>query len=61
LHPRQAIQYLFSADDPDPVDFSMTPMYCRVDFVNPVIGKALVNLVSDWHGGLRRPVIVSPW
>src|SRR5215468_7990122 len=40
LHPRQALQYLFNSDTlEDPHDLSMTPMYCRVDFVNPIIGK----------------------
>jgi hypothetical protein len=58
--PRDALAMMFSAQaDDDKIDLAMMPAYCRVDFVNPIIGKELINLVSDWSSGLKRPVVAS--
>ncbi|QHI69915.1 hypothetical protein [Tichowtungia aerotolerans] len=32
----------------------MSPVYCRVDFINQSLGQELVNLVNDWYKGKRK-------
>jgi hypothetical protein len=52
---------LSQSDEPDdPHDLAFAPMYCRADFVSPILGKELLNIVKDWHKGLKRPMGVSP-
>ncbi|QDF37809.1 hypothetical protein FJN17_09610 [Bradyrhizobium symbiodeficiens] len=59
---KDTLRKLFSqTDEPDdPHDLAFAPMYCRADFVSPILGKELLNLVKDWHKGLKRPMGVSP-
>lgn len=35
-------------------------MYCRADYINPTLGKELINIVREWHKGLKRPMTALP-
>lgn len=61
--PAQLMQWLLSQaeQDRDPFELALSPMYCRVDFINPILGAELINLVSDWHASLKRPIHVPAW
>lgn len=63
LNPGEALALMFSKqpEDHEKLELASMPAYCRVDFVNPMLGRELINLVSEWHEGLKRPIIVSPW
>jgi len=32
----------------------MSPVYCRVDFINQSLGQELVNIVNEWYQGQRK-------
>lgn len=58
---KETLRRIFSdtSNDDDPHDMTLAPMYCRADFISPILGKELINIVKDWHKGLKRPIAVS--
>lgn len=52
LPPKDAIQLLFSADNPDELMQLSSPSMCRVDFVNSVLAEELLTLTERWHDNL---------
>lgn len=50
--PRDAIQLLFAADNPDELMQLSSPSMCRVDFVNSTLAEELLGIVERWHDGL---------
>lgn len=52
---------LLADDEKDPHDLVFAAMYCRVDFINPILGSELIDIVREWHKGLRRPKLIAPW
>jgi len=32
----------------------MSPVYCRVDFINQSLGQELINLANEWYQGKRK-------
>lgn len=36
-------------DKIEEIDIEASPVYCRVDFINQVLGQELIQLVADWY------------
>ena len=52
IPPKDAIQLLLSADNPDELMQLSSPSMCRVDFVNSVLAEELLTLIERWHSSL---------
>jgi hypothetical protein len=56
-NPRDLMHALFSKD-PEEIDkFSslVSPITCRVDFINALLAQELVNRVGEWHKARQKP------
>jgi uncharacterized protein YlzI (FlbEa/FlbD family) len=53
IPPRDMIQLILTSDDITQLIEAKTPSVCKVDFVNNIIAIELLNIVSNWHEGLR--------
>ena len=60
LPPKDAIQLLFSADNPDELMQLSSPSMCRVDFVNSMLAEELLGIVERWHDALMHAPTQSP-
>jgi hypothetical protein len=60
MPPKDAIQLLFSADDPDELMQLNSPSMCRVDFVNSVLAEELLTLIERWHTALHAAPDQNP-
>ena len=55
------MQYLRAAlsnnrDDVEQIEIKMAPIVCEVDYVDGLLSRELIHLVSEWHKALRsRP------
>lgn len=60
MKPGKILQMLASgnSDEFDKVDVMTAPAFCRVDFINAQISKELINEVSDWFKGRRKPALI---
>lgn len=52
MPPKDAIQLLFSAEDPEELMQMSAPSICKVDFVNSHLAEELLTKVEKWHEGL---------
>ncbi|KZN58424.1 hypothetical protein N474_25585 [Pseudoalteromonas luteoviolacea CPMOR-2] len=48
-----------SSDKFEEMDSLASPIMCRVDFVNTLISKELINVVTDWQKKLSEPEILN--
>jgi|GEM_PF-6169784 len=51
------LQAIFSKnpDDLDDADQDMSPMFCRVDFINAILSEEILNIIDSWHKTLKKP------
>jgi len=59
--PKDALQLLMSADNPDELMQLSSPSLCRVDFVNSMLAEELLDLVEKWHGALLSAPRQNPF
>lgn len=58
--PKDAIQMLLSADNPDELMQLSSPSMCRVDFVNSTLAEELLGIVERWHDALLHAPTQNP-
>lgn len=60
-HPMQFLRAALSRDreDAERIEIQMAPVVCEVDYVDRLLSRELVQIVSEWHGALRRPAPLS--
>lgn len=60
LKPGKVLQMLASgnSDEFDQLDMFASPAFCRVDFINALLSRELVNLISEWYAGRKSPVMI---
>ncbi|MDD5766355.1 MAG: hypothetical protein PHW79_08955 [Candidatus Marinimicrobia bacterium] len=46
--------FLSKAGSFEEIEKEVSPVYCRVDFINQSLGQELVKIVSDWHAGRKK-------
>ncbi len=59
--PKDALQLLMSADNPDELMQLSSPSLCRVDFVNSMLAEELLDLVEKWHASLLSAPRQNPF
>lgn len=61
MHPMQVLRAALSSDrdDAERLEIKMAPVVCEVDYVDGLLSRELVQLVGQWHEGLRRPAPLS--
>ena len=61
MRPIQMLEYVFSpnASDADRLVLEASPAFCRVDFINHLLGQEVVNLIDSWYEARRKSVVVS--
>lgn len=47
-----------NSDDFNDADILTAPAFCRIDFMNEQISKELINEVSDWFKGRKKPLLM---
>ena len=57
LKPVHLLRQVFSEDrdDDETIELKFYPIVCRVDFINHVLSKELLNIVSEWNQALAPP------
>lgn len=63
IKPSKFFQLILSCnpDEIDSADIMTAPMFCRVDFINALLGKELVNIVDGWHKARPKPIDIHPF
>ena len=56
LRPEEMLNLIFSGkvEDFDEIETNTFPVAARVDFIEPILGDELLNIVSEWIRGLRE-------
>ncbi|MFN6470154.1 MAG: hypothetical protein RMY36_010825 [Nostoc sp. SerVER01] len=54
IPPKDIIQLLFTSDDITELIEAKTSSVCKVDFINNIIAIELLNIVTNWHEGLKN-------
>lgn len=54
IAPKDMFQMMFTSDDPSELLESRTEGLVKVDFINQLISNELINIVSEWHNGLKN-------
>lgn len=58
MRPEEMLSIIFSGNiedlDETNINKDFCPIVARVDFINPLIGDELLNIVANWAKGLRR-------
>lgn len=56
LRPEEMLNLIFSGkiEDFDEMDTNTFPVAARVDFIEPILGDELLNIVSEWIRGLKE-------
>jgi hypothetical protein len=53
IPPKDIFQLILTSDDIVELMEARTPSICKVDFVNDFLATELINIVTNWHEGLR--------
>ncbi|MFN5065734.1 MAG: hypothetical protein ACK4V0_05425 [Aphanizomenon sp.] len=53
IAPKDIFQMILASDDIVEFMEATTPGICKVDFVNDILASELINIVVNWHEGLR--------
>lgn len=53
IAPKDMFQMMFTSDEPDEILASQAEGLVKVDFINQMISNELINIVSEWHNGLK--------
>lgn len=58
INPMQFLRAALSSDrdEIERLDIKMAPVACEVDYVDNLLSRELVRIVSEWHQALRKPV-----
>jgi hypothetical protein len=61
--PFEYMQAMFSKDpdEPEPLEIGPATTTCRVDFVDHLLSRELLAIVSNWHRSCRKPEAVMPF
>jgi len=51
--PKDIFQLMMTSDDIAQLIEAQTPSVCKVDFINDIIASELLNIVDNWHQGLK--------
>jgi len=51
--PKDIFQLMLTSDDVAQLLEAQTPSVCKVDFINDIIAGELLNIVDNWHKGLK--------
>ena len=56
LKPEEMLNLIFSGniEDFEEIDTNTFPIAARVDFIEPLLGEELLNLVANWVSGLKK-------
>lgn len=56
LRPEEMLNLIFSGkvEDFDEIETNTFPVAARVDFIEPILGDELLNIVSEWIRGLKE-------
>lgn len=56
LRPEEMLNLIFSGniEDFDEIETNTFPVAARVDFIHPILGEELLNIVSKWVNGLKH-------
>jgi hypothetical protein len=57
IKPTHILQAIFGGgqlNNIENIEQEMSPVYCRVDFINQSLGQELINIVSDWYDGKKK-------
>lgn len=62
IEPEHFIQALFSSKiNPYNLRKEVSPMYCRVEFINQSMSEELIAKVSDWHSSRKNSELQAPF
>ncbi|MGB3508784.1 MAG: hypothetical protein WBA93_05990 [Microcoleaceae cyanobacterium] len=53
IPPKDIFQLMFTSDNMLEIIEARANGFCKVDFVNDIIATELLNIVSNWHDGLK--------
>jgi hypothetical protein len=53
IPPKDIFQLIFTSDNIQELIEAGSPSVCKVDFINNILAVELLNIVSNWHEGLR--------
>jgi hypothetical protein len=61
VNPANMLQILTSNDSAkiDDIDSLICPVFCRTEYLHDELSKSLMTAVTEWHGGLKQPPILS--
>lgn len=54
IPPKDIFQLILTSDNMQELMEAQSPSVCKVDFINNIIAVELLNVVSNWHEGLRN-------
>jgi hypothetical protein len=54
IPPKDIIQLILTTDDITQLIEAKSRSVCKVDFINNIIAIELLNIVSNWHEGLKN-------
>ena len=60
IPPKDIFQLILTSDDISQLIEAKTPSVCKVDFINNIIAIELLNIVSNWHEGLKNCPETNP-
>ena len=53
IAPKDMFQMMFTSDEPSEILESRAEGLVKVDFINQLISNELINIVTEWHDGLK--------
>ncbi len=58
--PKDVFQLMLTSDDISELIEAQASSVCKVDFINSIIAGELLNIVSNWHEGLKNCLETDP-
>lgn len=61
MKPQQILQLIVSGqiEEIDSIDKSLSPVTCKVDFTNHLLGDELINIIEEWDKSIQKVVSES--
>ena len=60
VKPAEMFQVIFAGEDDHQFEEASANVVCKVDFINEVISKELIGIVTEWHKSLQDPSTKQP-
>ncbi|WP_211652222.1 hypothetical protein [Clostridioides difficile] len=56
MKPQQILQLIVSGqiEEIDSIDKSLSPVTCKVDFTNHLLGDELINIIEEWDKSIQK-------